>query len=32
MTAALVDVVLPCLNERGALPWALSRLPRLPKG
>lgn len=22
-----VDVVLPCLNERGALPWVLSRLP-----
>ncbi len=28
MTAALVDVVLPCLNERGALPWVLSRLPK----
>lgn len=26
MTAA-VDVVLPCLNERGALPWVLSRMP-----
>ena len=25
MTA--VDVVLPCLNEAGALPWVLSRLP-----
>jgi glycosyltransferase involved in cell wall biosynthesis len=24
---ALVDVVLPCLNEAGALPWVLSRLP-----
>lgn len=23
-----VDVVLPCLNERGAVPWVLSRLPR----
>ena len=23
----LVDVVLPCLNEEGALPWVLSRLP-----
>ncbi|BCW70832.1 glycosyltransferase family 2 protein [Arthrobacter sp. NicSoilB8] len=23
----MVDVVLPCLNERGALPWVLSRLP-----
>jgi glycosyltransferase involved in cell wall biosynthesis len=23
----LVDVVLPCLNEAGALPWVLSRLP-----
>lgn len=22
-----VDVVLPCLNEEGALPWVLSRLP-----
>ena len=27
MTGAMVDVVLPCLNERGALPWVLSRLP-----
>jgi glycosyltransferase involved in cell wall biosynthesis len=26
MTAA-VDVVLPCLNEQGALPWVLSRVP-----
>ncbi|MBC7724321.1 MAG: glycosyltransferase family 2 protein [Burkholderiaceae bacterium] len=24
---ALVDVVFPCLNEEGALPWVLSRLP-----
>jgi glycosyltransferase involved in cell wall biosynthesis len=24
---ARVDVVLPCLNEAGALPWVLSRLP-----
>jgi glycosyltransferase involved in cell wall biosynthesis len=24
---AQVDVVLPCLNEAGALPWVLSRLP-----
>src|ERR1035438_1616629 len=22
-----IDVVLPCLNEAGALPWVLSRLP-----
>ena len=27
MTIPLVDVVLPCLNEEGALPWVLSRLP-----
>lgn len=27
MTDSMVDVVLPCLNERGALPWVLSRLP-----
>lgn len=27
MTVPIVDVVLPCLNERGALPWVLSRLP-----
>jgi glycosyltransferase involved in cell wall biosynthesis len=27
MTIPVVDVVLPCLNERGALPWVLSRLP-----
>ncbi|XTR50946.1 glycosyltransferase [Pseudarthrobacter sp. So.54] len=27
MTGAMVDVVLPCLNERGALPWVLSRMP-----
>lgn len=27
MTVIMVDVVLPCLNERGALPWVLSRLP-----
>lgn len=26
LTAA-VDVVLPCLNERGAIPWVLSRMP-----
>jgi glycosyltransferase involved in cell wall biosynthesis len=26
-TGASVDVVLPCLNERGALPWVLSRMP-----
>ncbi|WP_213813703.1 glycosyltransferase family 2 protein [Glaciihabitans sp. dw_435] len=24
---ALVDVVLPCLNEESALPWVLSRMP-----
>ena len=28
MTGAAVDVVLPCLNEAGALPWVLSRLPQ----
>ncbi|WP_432164350.1 glycosyltransferase, partial [Streptomyces tendae] len=22
-----VDVVLPCLNEAGALPWVLDRIP-----
>lgn len=27
MTAIRVDLVLPCLNEAGALPWVLSRLP-----
>lgn len=27
MTAPLVDVVFPCLNEEQALPWVLSRLP-----
>jgi glycosyltransferase involved in cell wall biosynthesis len=27
MTGTMVDVVLPCLNERGALAWVLSRLP-----
>ena len=27
MTIPIVDVVLPCLNEEGALPWVLSRLP-----
>ena len=27
MTIPLVDIVLPCLNEEGALPWVLSRLP-----
>ncbi len=27
MTGASVDVVLPCLNERGALAWVMSRLP-----
>lgn len=27
MPPAGVDVVLPCLNEAGALPWVLSRLP-----
>ena len=26
-STALVDVVLPCLNEAEALPWVLSRLP-----
>lgn len=27
MTQTRVDVVFPCLNEAGALPWVLSRLP-----
>ncbi len=27
MTLIQVDLVLPCLNEAGALPWVLSRLP-----
>ena len=27
MPEHLVDVILPCLNEAGALPWVLSRLP-----
>ncbi|WP_440709255.1 glycosyltransferase family 2 protein [Herbiconiux sp. YIM B11900] len=27
MSAPLVDVVLPCLNEEGALPWVIGRLP-----
>jgi glycosyltransferase involved in cell wall biosynthesis len=27
MTGAGVEVVLPCLNEKGALPWVLSRVP-----
>jgi glycosyltransferase involved in cell wall biosynthesis len=27
MTVSSVDVVLPCLNERGALPWVLSQIP-----
>lgn len=27
MSKAMVDVILPCLNERGALPWVLSRMP-----
>ncbi len=27
MSLAAVDVVLPCLNEAGALPWVLSRIP-----
>ena len=27
MSGPSVDVVLPCLNERGALPWVLSRIP-----
>ncbi len=27
VTGAVVDVVLPCLNEKGALPWVLSRMP-----
>ncbi|MFB2584341.1 glycosyltransferase family 2 protein [Herbiconiux liukaitaii] len=29
---ALVDVVLPCLNEERALPWVLSRLPEGYRG
>ena len=27
MTPARVDVILPCLDEEGALPWVLGRLP-----
>ncbi|MFB9589418.1 glycosyltransferase family 2 protein [Streptomyces racemochromogenes] len=27
MTEISVDVVLPCLNEAGALPWVLARIP-----
>ncbi|MEO6117073.1 MAG: glycosyltransferase family 2 protein [Pseudolysinimonas sp.] len=27
MSAPLVDVVFPCLNEESALPWVLSRMP-----
>ena len=27
MTTPLVDIVFPCLNEEGALPWVLSHLP-----
>ena len=27
MSENLVDVVMPCLNEAGALPWLLARLP-----
>ena len=27
MSAPLVDVVLPCLDEEGALPWVLTRIP-----
>ena len=27
-TPPIVDVVFPCLNEEGALPWVLSRLPK----
>ena len=27
MSASEIDVVLPCLNEAGALPWVLSRMP-----
>lgn len=30
--SALVDVVLPCLNEAEALPWVLSRLPEGYRG
>lgn len=26
-SAAIADVVLPCLNEAGALPWVLDRMP-----
>ncbi|MES2094446.1 MAG: glycosyltransferase family 2 protein [Actinomycetota bacterium] len=32
MTLPLVDVVLPCLNEEGALPWVLARLPEGYRG
>lgn len=27
METAVIDVVLPCLNEEGALPWLLTRMP-----
>jgi glycosyltransferase involved in cell wall biosynthesis len=27
MSSPLVDVVLPCLDEEGALPWVLTRIP-----
>ncbi|WP_434739054.1 glycosyltransferase family 2 protein [Streptomyces katrae] len=27
MTESSVDIVLPCLNEAGALPWVLARIP-----
>jgi glycosyltransferase involved in cell wall biosynthesis len=27
MSSPLVDVVLPCLDEEGALPWVLARIP-----
>ncbi len=27
MSACEIDVILPCLNEAGALPWVLSRMP-----
>ncbi|MDH6235976.1 glycosyltransferase family 2 protein [Cryobacterium sp. CG_9.6] len=32
MTSTRVDVVFPCLNEAGALPWVLTRLPEGYRG
>ena len=27
MTSAKIDIVLPCLDEAGALPWVMARIP-----